>query len=64
MGVDAGIELVDLANGFADGAVRIEPVHGDAARSVVGGEQVLAGGVDAHMDRPRDQRLRRPVRQQ
>jgi hypothetical protein len=42
MGVDADIELVALVHGLADVAVSVEPVHANATRSVVGGEQVFA----------------------
>src|SRR5262245_18806046 len=41
-GEDAGIERAGLARGLAEGAVSVEPVHGNATRSVVGGEQVFA----------------------
>jgi hypothetical protein len=52
---DAGIERLSLRYGRADRAVGIEPVHGDVARNVKGGEQILAGRIDGRMNRSRRQ---------
>ncbi len=52
MSVDARIERCRLANFGADRAVGAEPMYGNAARLVVGGEQVLAAAIDGDVDRP------------
>src|SRR5262245_27460767 len=51
MPVDPGIEFAGLAHRLADGAIAVEAVDGDVARSVVGDEEIFPGCVDAGVDR-------------
>jgi len=48
--VDAGIEIWILRNPGADRAVGVQPMDGQAARIVVGGQQISAMRIDADMD--------------
>ena len=61
---DAAIGLLRLLHFLADGAIRGDPVHRDAARAVVGDQRVSAGAIERHMDRARGQRRIRPMRRQ
>ena len=58
MGENAGVQIAGLRQACADRAIGGEPMHGDVARIVVGGQQITAAAIDADMDRPRRQRRR------
>jgi hypothetical protein len=48
--IDAGIEIGGLGDRRADRAVGVEPMDGQAARIVVGGQQISAACIDADME--------------
>ena len=64
MGIDSGRRAAPCANLGADRAVGVQPMNGDAARIVEGGQHMLARVVDRDVDRPMAQadRSRRPAR--
>jgi hypothetical protein len=53
---DSAIQRSRLCDLLADRAIRLDPVHRDAAGVVVGGEREGAGVIDRHVDRARAQR--------
>src|SRR6516225_2940882 len=55
MPVDAGIALVRLAYRFANGAGAVDAMDGDVSRGVVGSAHIVAGPVDAGLNRARGQ---------
>src|SRR5260370_29645759 len=55
MEVDALLEIVRLLDFIADATVTFDPVHGDIGGEVISDEQVLAGAIDAGVDRPLSQ---------
>jgi hypothetical protein len=64
MRIDAGIEIGGLGDRRADRAVGIEPMDGQAARIVVGDQQISAARVGADMNGTRRQRGRVAMRTQ
>ncbi len=51
MEVDAFLEIIRLLHLIANAAVTFDPVNGDTGGEVISDEQVLAGAIDAGVDR-------------
>jgi len=61
---DSNVQSRYLFHLVSDGSILIDPMHGDAARIIVGDQGMRAGPVDTDVQRARSQRRRRSVRLQ
>ena len=62
--VFAGIKRIRLAHLFTQRAVAVDPMHGERARVVIGGQQKLARQIEAGVNGARRQTLRLTVRRE